>query len=98
MASESASPRISCTSSTLRSIRRISIGCTIPGRLLNNGLYTITAYVVGPEMHDVAAEAKDALTFNIRDTGFMKREVTCDWLGVIRVQLDWRTQPCGALD
>ncbi len=69
--------------------------CTIPGKLLNNGLYTISAYVVGPGIHDVAAEAKDALTFSIRDTGFMRGEFTGEWLGAIRVQLDWRTQPCG---
>ena len=63
----------------------------IPGNFLNDKTYRINAFLVPEDIHGLAI-AEDALTFNVTDTGEMRKEYTGEWIGLIRPRLEWNTQ------
>jgi lipopolysaccharide transport system ATP-binding protein len=65
--------------------------CTIPANFLNSGTYSISAIVVSDTTH-VEAMARDAISFNVTDTGSMRQEYHGRWIGVVRPKLAWQTE------
>lgn len=70
--------------------------CTIPENFLNDGFYFITVYVNEnnlPNLHsaDNIVLARNVLSFEVRDTGEMRKEYFGKWWGVVRPRLEWRT-------
>jgi hypothetical protein len=58
---------------------------------LNEGLHSISVFITGSFLQDVIIGMRDVLTFNVQDTGMMRKEFTGQWLGVVRPPLDWQT-------
>jgi lipopolysaccharide transport system ATP-binding protein len=72
--------------------------CTLPGNFLNEGSYGISAFVLSDVAH-VEVSAREAVSFNVHDTGFMRGEYGGEWIGVVRPRLSWKTTqltPVGA--
>lgn len=68
--------------------------CTIPGCLLNDGLYSVSIYINGSTVSDSIILMKDILSFTVRDTGMMRKEYTgTTWIGAVRPRLNWQTSP-----
>lgn len=65
--------------------------CTIPGFLLNEGLHCVTVYINERTAYDNIVLIRDVLSFNVRDTGEMRKEYTGPWLGAVRPRLYWQT-------
>jgi lipopolysaccharide transport system ATP-binding protein len=65
--------------------------CSIPKNFLNDKTYKINAYLV-PENASEMAMAEEALTFNISDTGEMRKEFSGEWRGQIRPKMSWKTE------
>lgn len=66
--------------------------CRIPGCLLNDGFYSVTLYVNSEFISDGVFHFSEPITFCVRDTGYMRDEYSGEWLGVVRVRLDWHTE------
>jgi len=65
--------------------------CTLPGNFLNEGRYSINAFVMSDITH-MEASAHEVVSFTVYETGAMRREYSGGWLGVVRPRLEWRTQ------
>ena len=65
--------------------------CHIPGNFLNEGLYSITA-IVGKGISDTQILEDRVVSFNVYDTGEMRKEFHGGWGGVLRPQLAWNTE------
>jgi lipopolysaccharide transport system ATP-binding protein len=67
--------------------------CTIPGNFLNEGVYYVSINVLTIGRGALDVNARQAISFNIFDTGVMREPGTSGrWDGVVRVRLPWRTQ------
>jgi lipopolysaccharide transport system ATP-binding protein len=64
--------------------------CCIPGNFLNEGRYSITA-IVGRGISDTQILEDHVLSFDVHDTGEMRKEFYGGWDGVIRPRLAWQT-------
>lgn len=65
--------------------------CRIPGNFLNEGLYSI-GVVVGKDVLNTQILLEYLLSFNVHDTGEMRKEYLGSWAGpVIRPRLAWET-------
>jgi lipopolysaccharide transport system ATP-binding protein len=62
--------------------------CTIPGNLLNEGQYRVTALADVPWVEDLFVE-HDALTFSVEQTGGAAGEYPERWPGVVCPLLEW---------
>jgi lipopolysaccharide transport system ATP-binding protein len=65
--------------------------CTIPGNFLNVGRYSVHAIIL-TDLTNAEVVEKDVLSFNVHETGAMRKEYIGDWIGVIRPRLAWSTQ------
>jgi lipopolysaccharide transport system ATP-binding protein len=65
--------------------------CLIPANFLNDKSYKINAYLV-PENNSEMAMVEEALTFNVLDTGEMRKEFLGGWIGQIRPKMKWETE------
>jgi len=68
--------------------------CRIPGNFLNEGLYSITA-IVGKGASETQILEDYVLSFDVHDTGEMRKEYYGSWLGVVRPKLAWLTEYAG---
>jgi lipopolysaccharide transport system ATP-binding protein len=66
--------------------------CTLPANFLNEGRYSVTPIVGRPPASPIAME-RDAVSFDVLDTGPMRQEYFGQWLGVVRPRLAWSTEP-----
>jgi len=68
--------------------------CTFPANFLNDTRYYVSVYLVDLRgSATVAAEAQQAISFTVFDTGAMRVGGTYGaWHGVVRPRLAWRTQ------
>jgi len=64
--------------------------CRIPGSFLNEGLYSVTV-IVGKGISDTQILEDYVLSFNVHDTGEMRKEFHGNWIGVVRPKLAWHT-------
>lgn len=73
--------------------------CRIPGNFLNEGVYFINAYVASLAGAITAHVAEEqVVSFDVIDTGVMRKEFSDTWLGVVRPRLDWSTEYKGPLE
>ena len=67
--------------------------CTIPGGLLNDGLHSVSIFINGSwRAEDNIVVARDALAFEVRDGGEMRKEYFGPWRGAVRPRLAWQTE------
>ena len=64
--------------------------CTLPANFLNDGLYSLNVLVLN-RVRVQEVFARDAIRFNVHDTGAMRAEFGGRWIGVIRPRLAWHT-------
>lgn len=65
--------------------------CTIPGRLLNDGLHRVDLYFVR-DASSVVLHVPDVLTFEIHDAGHGREGWYGKWAGAVRPTLQWHTR------
>jgi len=65
--------------------------CRIPGNFLNEGRYSVTA-IVGKVPNVTLILEEDVISFNVHDTGEMRKEFYGTWIGVVRPKLAWNTE------
>jgi lipopolysaccharide transport system ATP-binding protein len=65
--------------------------CTLPGNFLNEGVYSVNAIVL-TGVTQIEAYVAEAVSFNVHDTGAMRKEYGGHWLGVVRPKLAWQTE------
>lgn len=61
--------------------------CVIPGHLMNEGKYTISALVIR-NRHD-AHIREEAVSFSVHDDGVSRSGYTGGWIGIVRPLLPW---------
>jgi lipopolysaccharide transport system ATP-binding protein len=67
--------------------------CTFPGNFLNEGLFHINVYLVTLGPICIEAQAEQAISFSVYDTGSMREPGGGNrWDGVIRMRFPWRTE------
>jgi len=66
--------------------------CTVPGRLLNEGAYSVSVFLVGAFVKDAMARAPEVVSFQIKDMRRGEREYQGEWQGIIRPILKWHTE------
>ncbi|HEX8707873.1 MAG TPA: ABC transporter ATP-binding protein [Pyrinomonadaceae bacterium] len=71
--------------------------CTLPANFLNDDVYYITVYMVSLGPIVIHAQALQALSFKVFDTGVMRQAGGGSWAGVVRVRLPWRTEMLGPI-
>jgi lipopolysaccharide transport system ATP-binding protein len=64
----------------------------MPANFLNEGTYFVNALVL-QDASIIRVFVDEAVSFNIVDTGEMRKEYTDEWLGVVRPKLEWHTNP-----
>jgi lipopolysaccharide transport system ATP-binding protein len=65
--------------------------CLVPPHLLNDGLYTVDAYLV-EQLRSIRAEARGAVAFRVYDDGSTRGEYVGAWEGVVRPRCRWTTE------
>jgi lipopolysaccharide transport system ATP-binding protein len=64
--------------------------CRIPGNFLNEGRYRLTV-ILGTLPTNTQVLEEDLLSFDVYDTGEMRKEYYGGWMGVVRPRLAWQT-------
>ena len=54
-------------------------------------MYSINVFVLS-DVVNTEANAEEIITFNIHDTGEMRKEYSGGWIGVVRPKLAWQTE------
>ncbi|MDZ7318890.1 MAG: ABC transporter ATP-binding protein [candidate division KSB1 bacterium] len=70
--------------------------CTLPGNFLNEGLYSVNAIILS-DVKNVEVFIREAVSFNVYETGAMRKEYGGHWIGVVRPKLAWHTDYLGTL-
>ena len=65
--------------------------CRLPPQFLNEGIFRVTP-IVNRQPWENEVLVEDLVEFRGYDTGSMRELFTGTWLGVVRPQLDWRTE------
>lgn len=65
--------------------------CELPGNFLNEKRYLVTP-IVGILPSNTQVLLEDIISFDVIDTGEMRKEFYGEWLGVIRPKLGWSTE------
>lgn len=65
--------------------------CVIPGNMLNNITYRVTA-ILGKDVCTTQVLLEDLLSFMVHDTGAMSQDYQNKWVGIIRPRLAWHTE------
>ena len=65
--------------------------CTLPGNFLNEGRYHINVIVL-TNVTKAEVFAEDVVSFNVYESGAMRKEYGGEWLGVVRPKLAWQTE------
>ena len=73
------------------SVGRYKTICTIPANFLNEGRYSISVIAL-TDLINVEVMARDIFSFNVHETGAMRKEYMGVWIGAIRPKLAWQTE------
>jgi lipopolysaccharide transport system ATP-binding protein len=65
--------------------------CVIPGNFLNEGRYHLNVIVL-TNVSKTEAFAGEVISFNVHESGGMRKEYGGEWLGVVRPRLAWQTE------
>lgn len=66
--------------------------CVIPGRLLNEGQYRISAFIV-KDTSIILAQKEEIVSFHAHDDGVGRGDYAGGWIGIIRPILQWEVEP-----
>ena len=68
--------------------------CTLPANFLNEGSYSINAYIVTLGPLAIEVDVPQVVSFNVFDTGVMRTPGggTGRWQGVVRLRLPWQSR------
>jgi lipopolysaccharide transport system ATP-binding protein len=67
--------------------------CRIPANFLNDGSYFVNVYIATYEGARIAQVAQDrVISFDVIDTGQMRKEFSGTWVGAVRPRLAWKTE------
>ena len=72
-------------------VGRYKTGCKIPANFLNEGRYSINVIIL-TDLTNTEMFARDIFSFNVHETGSMRKEYTGAWIGAIRPKLAWQTE------
>ena len=70
---------------------RYKTTCNIPSYFLNDINYKISAFLVTENTNEMAI-VDEVLSFNITETGEMRKEYSGVWIGQIRPKMSWKTE------
>ncbi len=70
--------------------------CRIPGNFLNEGRYTVAA-ILGKLPSETFVLEREIISFDVHDTGEMRKEYYGGWRGVVRPRLAWNTKRIGSV-
>lgn len=62
----------------------------VPANFLNEGSYLVNALIL-QDVSVIRAYANEIISFQIIDSGEMKKEYLGEWLGIVRPKLEWHT-------
>lgn len=66
--------------------------CRLPGNFLNEGMYFVSIFISSMEGMMINHVVKEkVISFNVFDTGAMRKEYSGPWVGVVRPRLGWHT-------
>lgn len=65
--------------------------CTIPGNLMNNGQYRISAFLMQGYKYSLALK-REAVSFEMFDDGSTRGDFTGNWSGIIRPAIPWSVE------
>ena len=65
--------------------------CKLPGNFLNEGMYSINAFVLS-DVVNIEVRVEEVISFTVHDTGEMRKEYSGGWIGVVRPKLAWQTE------
>jgi len=70
--------------------------CKLPKNFLNEGTYSINAFVLSGALNlsaplSIEVRVDEVISFTVNDTGEMRKEYTGGWIGVVRPKLAWQT-------
>ena len=71
------------------------VQCVLPKFLLNDTQFSINAFLSPDISFTNMTEALEAITFEVNETGEMRKEYNNTWIGQIRPRLSWNTQRVG---
>ncbi|MBM3206443.1 MAG: ABC transporter ATP-binding protein [Candidatus Staskawiczbacteria bacterium] len=67
--------------------------CKIPANFLNEGMYFISVFITSYDGMMINHAVKEkVISFNVVDTGGMRKEYSGPWVGVVRPRLSWSTE------
>lgn len=67
--------------------------CKIPANFLNEGTYFISVFIASHDGMVIAHVAQEKIiSFDVIDTGGMRKEFSGHWVGVVRPRLAWSTE------
>jgi len=69
-----------------------STKCTIPSFFLNSIHYSISVFLGTDETFSDMTSAEEVVSFEVNETGDMRKEHTGTWIGAIRPKLSWQTK------
>lgn len=64
--------------------------CKVPANFLNNGIFSVSLFIFGRNFTDVK-DVKNVLKIDVIDGMSLRRDYFGDWSGVVRPDLEWRT-------
>ncbi len=70
---------------------RYKTACFIPGNFLNDKSYKISTFLVTENPNEIGI-VEEVLTFNVLDTGEMRKEYSGGWIGQVRPKMSWKTE------
>jgi lipopolysaccharide transport system ATP-binding protein len=73
------------------SVGKYKTVCRIPANFLNEGRYSINVILL-TDLMNAEVWARDIYTFNVHETGGMRKEYMGVWIGSVRPKLAWQTQ------
>jgi lipopolysaccharide transport system ATP-binding protein len=67
------------------------VSCTIPKHFLNDTHYSISAFLSPDLRFKDMTVAEEVISFEVHETGDMRKEYKGGWIGQIRPKLEWKT-------
>jgi len=68
------------------------VSCTFPKNFLNDTKYSINAFLSADKNWQDMTIAEEVISFQMHDTGEMRKEHTTEWIGMVRPKLEWHTK------
>jgi len=74
-------------------VGRYETVCHFPGKLLNEGIYSVKLFITSSDLHDSVLSALHLFDFEITETDYMKDEYYGKNIGLLKFKQFWQTRP-----